>query len=201
LIGDVHGHHQRYIDIASEAEYSIALGDIGFSYTLIEQSLDPDFHKIVAGNHDNYDIITSLPHYLGDFGIHLVPGIDPIFFIRGAWSIDQSMRSEGVSWWREEELSYGQCRKALERYEELKPKIVVSHECPLSVVEQMCKRKVLWSNGVIQTRTGQLLEQMIDAHSPECWMFGHYHNDLGFLHKETKFRCLDELSYHDIPLE
>ena len=74
LIGDVHGHFSEYKSLTIDAEKSIQLGDFGFAqhWSLLEYSeIDPEFHKILGGNHDDYDWIQEYkpPHYLGDYGI------------------------------------------------------------------------------------------------------------------------------------
>ena len=32
IIGDVHGHYDRYVKLAKKARHSIQLGDLGFDY-------------------------------------------------------------------------------------------------------------------------------------------------------------------------
>lgn len=105
IIGDVHGDIARYVALVGETPCSVALGDIGFrrSYGEVEAAgLDPQRHRILQGNHDWY---TTTPpgRVLGDFGTCTVCGV-AFFFVRGARSIDRAVRTEGVDWFREEEL-------------------------------------------------------------------------------------------------
>ena len=85
-IGDVHGKYDLYLDICGVKERTLQIGDLGFRYGCLE-NLDPESHKIVAGNHDNYDTIAQFPNYLGDWGFHTLGGTE-FFFLRGAYSID-----------------------------------------------------------------------------------------------------------------
>ena len=192
LIGDVHGHYDRYHQLIRKAESSIQVGDFGFEYTTLS-GVDARRHRIVGGNHDNYDDMGNWPHFLGNYGIHNVPGFGDIFFIRGGFSIDRSMRREGVSWWYEEELSMAQCYAALAEYTKVRPNFVVTHECPLSVVPYL----LTGSMRIITSRTNQLLERMLDVHQPRRWVFGHYHLSLNKIVGNTHFTCLDSLECLD----
>ena len=57
IIGDVHGKVDEYKDIISNLDYSVQIGDMAFDYSDIK--ID-DHHKILLGNHDNYDFLC--PH-------------------------------------------------------------------------------------------------------------------------------------------
>ncbi len=192
IIGDVHGHSDIYLRLIKKAEHTIQIGDLGFDYSFLS-GVDARQHRIVAGNHDNYDKIDNWPHFLGNYGTYNVPGFGDIFFIRGGVSIDKAMRTEGVSWWRNEELSMAQWYAALTEYERIKPNFVVSHECPRSIVPY-----VTMSTHIIPSRTNQLLEQMFAVHPPERWVFGHYHRSFKKKIDGTYFQCLDELECLEI---
>ena len=74
LIGDVHGHVSAYKHLLKFPMYSIQLGDFGMRYDWdkLIQEVDGDNHKVLGGNHDDYDFIKfkKPKHYLGDFGIY-----------------------------------------------------------------------------------------------------------------------------------
>ena len=142
LVGDVHGNIAQYIDLVKNIPYSIQLGDLGFRYNTLVDNISSEFHKVLAGNHDNYDryankigFIHQTEHFLGDYGIHSVPDCGDFFFVRGGESVDKSMRIVGYDWWLDEELSYEKCSNCLESYSKIKPNIVISHECPESVIK------------------------------------------------------------------
>lgn len=191
LIGDVHGKYKKYHQLLRKAKNTLQIGDFGFQYdTLV--AVDAKRHRIIGGNHDNYGIIERWPHFLGNHGIHTVEGFGDIFFVRGAYSIDRDIRTTGVSWWEEEELTLRQCHNALKEYKRVKPNFVVTHSCPLSVIPHVTS-----SLSVIKSRTSQLLEEMFSVHQPNNWIFGHFHRKWEKLIDGTHFRCLNELECLD----
>jgi len=220
IIGDVHQKQDKYARIALEAEYSLQVGDMGFDYSYLDAYLDPDKHKVLAGNHDNYNtqkccesgcekcegrgyiFCDQTKHFLKDFGVLEIPRMHPIFYVRGAWSIDFLYRTPGISWWEDEELTMAQCEKAISLYKEVKPDFVVTHSTPLSVASCI-PFKSSFGTDLHKTRTDQMLDAMYDAHQPAFWIFGHYHldwrKDLSNNGRETTFICLNELSYKDFP--
>lgn len=192
LIGDVHGHYEYYHRLLRKAKSTVQVGDFGFKYTTLSL-VDAKRHKILGGNHDNYDDIELWPHFLGDYGVHTVEGFGDIFFVRGGLSIDRHLRTEGVSWWAKEELDMAKCYAALTEYRKVKPAFVVSHVCPKSIVPYATQ-----SLHIIPSRTDQLLEEMFAAHRPQRWVFGHYHKSWNKVVDDTLFTCLDELECLDL---
>jgi predicted phosphodiesterase len=218
FIGDVHqninsqGNWGRsYKKLISKVEYSVQVGDFGFSYHALEK-IDPTKHKIVAGNHDNYEAIATskYPHFLGDFGVHTIP-LTPddngnpkdfsFFYIRGAFSVDKHLRRPYLSWWPEEELTFIQQQEAFKAYVDVKPQIVVSHDCPYKLVKFVATNDLKLN----PSSTGRLLQACYDSHQPIVWIHGHHHknwikslrlkNNSG---NPTFFICLDELGYLDL---
>ena len=195
FIGDVHGkiallkilYERLPID-----QMSIQVGDMGCGFVSIPQF--DDNRKFIRGNHDNPAIAREHVNYLGDYGYLPTHGL---FYLSGAWSIDRDMRIEGRSWWRDEQLSYDELKNAIDIYETNHPKIVVSHDCPSEVSEYLLSTfdPLFRSMGVIRTKTGIALQQMLDIHKPDLWVFGHYHVSKEFWIKDypTKFVCLNEL--------
>jgi hypothetical protein len=180
FIGDIHANRQKYLSLIEGCDYSLQVGDLdifGFDW-LVKEGVDPDRHKFIGGNHDNYDVIKDSPHYLGDFGLWNTP-IGEIFFVRGAWSIDRKFRTIGVDWWAEEELNYQQCLDAIEFYAEKKPKIVVSHACPTNMIQHVTSPEGAkyfgYDQAIIRTKTDEMLHNMLLRHVPETHIFGHYH--------------------------
>lgn len=205
IIGDVHGKYNLYVKTAKEAKYSIQLGDLGFDYDWIDFFLSYDAHKILGGNHDNYTsidgkFVKQTPHFLGDFGIYSVPEFGDIFYVRGGYSIDKNFRKEGVNWWPLEEITYAQGLQALDLYEQVKPKLVISHECPTSLLGYvgMSSQDVeLW--GIKPSMTANLLQSMFDLHQPLIWCHGHHHKSKFIVKEKTTFISLGELAFVDLP--
>ena len=76
----------------------------------------------------------------------------------------------------------------------MKPEIVISHDCPASVVPEFMTND--WK--LEKSFTGLVLNTMFEIHQPKTWIFGHHHNSKTVTKNGTEFICLDELSYMDI---
>ena len=192
LIGDVHGHYEHYHQLLRKARSSVQVGDFGFDYMTL-RGVDARRHKILGGNHDNYDDMENWPHFLGNYGVHTVEGFGDLFFVRGGISIDRHLRIEGHDWWKAEELDMNECYSALLEYENVKPDFVVTHECPSTIVPYVTE-----SSLTTPSRTKQLLERMFAVHQPDSWVFGHYHRSWDATIDGTHFTCLDELECLDL---
>jgi len=188
IIGDVHGKSKEYLKIISTCESSIQIGDFGFNYDCFKD-IDPKSHVFFPGNHDNFNVVEACPNYLGRFGNTSINGLS-FFFICGAYSIDQWARTEGRSWWRDEELSYEESSRCLTKYVAHQPDVVVSHDCPGIVSAMMF-------NKTDRTRTRQLLGEMFARWKPRYWLFGHWHSSKRIEIQGTKFICLAELETFD----
>lgn len=203
VIGDVHGMTDPYVEIAKDAECSLQLGDLGFNYDCLKD-LDPERHKVLAGNHDNYAkwetskfIHMQTGHWLGDYGVYSAPGFGDIFFARGGFSIDWQYRREGKTWWRDEEMSGTDMSKALEMYLDLKPDFVVSHECPGSIIDLAFGQKTWDGEQLRPSMTAKMLDMMWNGHKPKTWLFGHHHKTWTEEIRGTVFRCIPELGFVD----
>lgn len=192
VIGDVHGHHADYLDLIDNTDYSVQLGDFGLSWNTLHQ-VDSNRHKIIAGNHDNYTVAHTFPHYLGDFGLVNHGGVT-FFFVRGERSVDAHLRTEDLSWWRAEELDMSTAYNAVAAYEASTPDIVISHGCPADVLPFFVTNPSKYH----PSRTAQLLDVMLQTHRPKLWLFGHHHVSETFTDRGTEFRCLNELETFNI---
>jgi len=188
IIGDVHGHHDEYLNIVENSQNTVQVGDFGLDWDVL-QIVNSENNKIIGGNHDNYDIVSNYSHYLGDYGTTKVGGVE-FFFVRGERSVDAHLRTEGVSWWRNEELSMAKGYAAVENYISVKPEIVISHGCPAEVIPFFCTNP---SKMIEPSRTAQMLDAMFSNHRPSLWIFGHHHKSETLKVGKTKFVCLNEL--------
>jgi len=198
VIGDVHGKYDRYHKIIRQTDYhpyTIQLGDFGFKYDTLK-NVDHKNHVIIGGNHDNYDIIHSYPHFLPDYGYMVnFNGVD-FFYYRGAYSIDKIYRTIGIDWWQQEEVNIEGFMKARELYRGIKPDIVITHDCPEFLVSQYIGPNAR----VYQNNTNCALQELYNIHQPKLWIHGHYHVSKTTLYGNTKFVCLDELEAFKINL-
>lgn len=193
-IGDAHGQYDRYVKMARKRDRTVQIGDLGFKYGCLE-NLDPEHHKIVGGNHDNYDVLPNYPHYLGDWGFHTLGGTE-FFFLRGAYSIDRDQRTIGIDWWSQEEIPIEGFMAAREAYRERKPRIVLTHTCPEVIAPHFLDPRYAYRVHV--TKTGFMLDELFNIHQPELWVFGHFHYTKSITEGRTKFVCLNELETLDI---
>ena len=113
--------------------------------------------------------------------------------------LDKSMRIVGYDWWLDEELSYEKCSNCLESYSKIKPNIVISHECPESVIKFVSGLGMWGGKPIVPSKTAMLLQQMFEIHKPKYWFFGHHHKSWTMMIDGTHFRCLNELEIFDIP--
>jgi predicted phosphodiesterase len=210
LIGDAHGKTDQYLKIASEAEYSIQLGDMGFDYSKLK-ALDPNKHLFIPGNHENYDAAFDCEYNIGCYGGVPNKILNDWFFVRGAISIDmlarvhEYMNGGPKTWWYEEELLEEELKDAVKLYAKSKPRVMLTHDCPILAKKWMRNKSRMldltrfgFKKRDIDCRTQVYLQKMFDAHEPELWVFGHYHRSVDFKIGNTRFICLNELEYIDV---
>lgn len=205
IIGDIHGAHKIYKHVISKVTHSIQVGDFCGSLQVLDK-VDANHHRILLGNHDNYDIAKYWPHFLGDYGQEKLNGI-PFYYIRGAFSIDWkvSVRKESMGYpkcyWPEEQLDYHQAINCLEDYKSKKPDLVITHDCPVQVA-RMFPTDMLKHYGfdplTHTCRTQELLQECFNYYEPTLWVFGHFHQHIDVTIGRTRFICLPICGYADI---
>jgi len=195
ILGDVHGKYKRLHEIIRKKdihEHIIQIGDLGFDYTTLD-NVDPNKFKIVSGNHDNMDKIIHIPHYLGDYGYTTLNNIS-FFYYRGAYSIDRQHRTIGIDWWKDEQVTIDQFMKARELYRQIKPEIMITHDCP----DFMVPRYIGPHSRLYENITNWALGELFKIHEPKLWIHAHHHLSSTIIYGKTKFVCLDELETYDI---
>lgn len=202
LIGDIHGMFWDYKAIIkrSGANRSLQLGDFGLGFR--DTMSFPDMsdvkgkHRFIRGNHDNPAVCRADKFYAGDYGVmegSFIDGcFDKLFFISGAWSIDQAWRTENISWWKDEQLSCEELADAINKYKEVEPDVVCSHDCPTVVLNY------LYPGRVIPTRTSQAMDEMFLSRKPSYWIFAHHHVSWRKNIDGCTFICLNEMETLDI---
>lgn len=201
FIGDVHGKTGEYCHLLQRYpdKPTLQLGDMGLGFKSVGlpppgMSLPEGDHKFIRGNHDSPQKCQAHRNYAGEFGYWPESGI---FYLGGAWSIDRAFRTEGVSWWPDEELSFEQFDEAIEIYAASKPRIVATHECPERanniLLGDLMGSYFVAKGEYHKTRTAQALQEMFNIWRPDHWVFGHYHVTKDFPILGTQFHCLAEL--------
>lgn len=215
ITGDTHADISRILKIddseMTKNDIVIILGDFGVIWgdserteyclkVLGEKNFTTAF---LDGNHENFVEIACLEKtifwnngYVGLLPhgvIHLLRG--EIYNINdkrigvcgGANSVDLWHRTEGISWWREEEITNNDINKFMTIAEEYDNKvdIMLSHDAPASIIP-IVKLYSGVNDGEISNSQKQLekINQIIDI---KKWYFGHWHIDKKI---DDKFECL-----------
>lgn len=205
-VGDVHGKFRSYKTIIKGAPASIQVGDMGVGFRRFphgEWETNPPHRQMVKhkatfirGNHDNPAVCKGHSQWIPDG--HYDPKTGTMF-IGGADSIDKQYRIKDYSWWKDEELPYGELSRLVGYYESAKPKIMVTHDAPQMIAHEVIRPMLMQNYAKFETtRTRQAFQQMWQIHQPDLWIFGHYHVSFDVVHGTTRFVCLAELEYKDI---
>jgi hypothetical protein len=216
LVGDIHGGFNEYsfytlgvgrtrhMGDPAPPDHSVQVGDFGIGFytpywheSVREWMKVNTGHRFIRGNHDDPAMCKTMPGYIPDGTIE-----KDVMYVGGAWSIDHAYRVEGVSWWRDEELSVHELDKLISLFDKTKPRVMVTHDCPTSVAYEMfiSRGDSLAGGQQIKTRTGEALQAMFELHQPEAWYFGHWHHTRTADIKGTKFQCLGEHDFIDVEL-
>ena len=210
FIGDVHGKFSGYKAIIKDCPASIQVGDMGVGFLRThgprvgeEYSNPPHYamirgnHRFIRGNHDSPEACARHSQWIPDGTIE-----DGTMFIGGALSIDKAFRIEGYSWWQDEELSSNELSNLVDKFIAEKPRVMITHECPEEIAIELVReiRNETKLDPRFASRTRQALQSMWSAHSPELWIFGHWHHSFDREIRGTRFICLTELEYMDLDL-
>jgi len=195
LVGDTHANLDHIEEMAIEAvRLGITdlyqLGDFGFTLT------DDFFKKVteimsdrsltihwIDGNHDNHDLIRSWPtrpgesFWVSDCIEYLPRGyrweIEGVSFLAmgGAVSIDRDRRTEGVSIWYGEHISYAEAELAVNGGH---ADIILSHDVPFGPLEEeLNSYRVPYQEAAEGNR--KTLLAIVDVVRPSLIAHGHYH--------------------------
>lgn len=209
IIGDVHGRYENYLRCLDGCTNSIQIGDMGLDYS--ELKFPSIHHRFFRGNHDNWDEM-----WHPNMEAHYISVLDwwhnDVMYAAGAASIDVATRTLDYiitgrkSWWYEEEISLKAMDAGCRLYKNVKPSIMLSHDCPVIM------QKYLESQGSLDlrrfgfpknfsSRTQVFLDTLFSIHQPQLWVFGHWHRNVEKKIGKTTFICLDELSWIDVTFD
>ena len=180
-----------------DKDFLFILGDFGYIWdnkitSFEKDNLDfisclPFTTLFIDGNHENHERLNSMrvinfsggkAHKVYDSIYHLMRGQvyeiagKRIFTFGGASSIDKHLRTEGISWWKEEEFNYCEANTAYENLNNVGWEVdyVLTHSAPFSI-----RDKLFESNK--PSSTERMLEAMLRNIKFKRWYFGHYHID------------------------
>ncbi len=211
LIGDIHGavNDCKTYTIDTFDGPTIQIGDFGIGFgqgdywlKSVSEFHELGGHRFIRGNHDHPELCKTMPSYIPDGTVE-----GDVMFIGGAWSIDNPdappgwlKRTENYDWWSDEQCSDEEFELMFETYKRVKPRVMITHDCPAKVSYQM-----FWESGIIRgpvypNRTSAWFDKFIDAHQPEEWYAGHWHQTMQYKHGNTKFMCIGILDFVDVEL-
>lgn len=202
FIGDVHGEFyllERFVK-AHSPDIVIQCGDFGywprhegaFDVSGGRMSLEP-LKRIECpiyfcdGNHEDHSMLRDLPEdgtIPGTKVRYMKRGTTldllgkTFLFMGGAMSIDKSVRTEGVDWFRNETISYSDMMSLPDK----KVDVVVSHTCPTAWLKRLIGELSTYED---RDPSREALQQILDTYRPELWVHGHWHYRLSGVYKNT----------------
>lgn len=206
VIGDQHGRDREYHNIVKNLRekhpdcITILNGDTGVGF--IQNGIPREFPVIDdrclinCGNHDDRVFASKYPQFITtwkmlDCGIFVIPGAETPSF-------DKAYRTEGIDWFAHEQLTTKECQECLDVIQELKPKIIVSHDAPTVFAKILLEKQGLKTFPLSRTR--QLLDAIWEVYKPELHIVGHYHYSLEMDIEDTHFVCREELGVYEVDL-
>ena len=181
-------------NLNKDKDFLFILGDFGYIWDNKRTSFEKDNLDFISclpfttlfidGNHENHERLNSMrvvnfsggkAHKVYDSIYHLMRGQvyeiagKRIFTFGGASSIDKHLRTEGMSWWKEEEFNYCEANTA---YDNLNK---VGWEVDYVLTPFSIRDKLFESNKPSSTEI--MLEAMLRNIKFKRWYFGHYHID------------------------
>ncbi len=201
VTGDTHGEQGRFYEILSQAKRDdiiIVTGDFGYLFYnqiteyifLNKMASEPYTICFCDGNHENFPAIYRYPceewnggkvHRIRDNVFHLMRGQvftiegKKIFTMGGAYSIDRYMRTEHVSWWKEEIPCNEEYKEAVENLKanNFSVDYIISHTAPREIIRKMGENPDFAKDSEL---TG-FLEWVMYETEYKQWFFGHWHRD------------------------
>lgn len=194
FMGDIHGKIFKANNIIKGLNDDVVcVGDIGIGFRqdgnwIVADDLGSRF-SFIHGNHDNPTMCAEQAGYLGRFGVT----DDGLFYMSGAFSVDAFYRTIGIDWWNNEQLNNEELQSAYDLYMKVKPKVVVTHDCPRSLYPYMLSVIGKSDGPIFENTTAWALEGMFKDHQPETWCYGHWHEKVNHTVNGTNFICIPEL--------
>lgn len=182
ITGDIHGDFgvlNRLIN-TKHPDLTICCGDFGYWPKFSGKQLsDIKTHGSpllwIDGNHEDHwtlaqresDEIEPNIIYKPRGSTHTLDDGRKILFMGGAESIDKNMRVLGRDWFPEEIIR----PIDMENLPDEDIDIIISHTCPLELVDIMLK----YYPEKRGEPSNQALTQLWDMYNPKIWIFGHWH--------------------------
>jgi hypothetical protein len=145
---------------------------------------------VTPGNHDDYAFINSLSTDENGFliatdHVKVLPrghrwAVDGVSFVSlgGAASIDFETRTEGMNWWREEAITYGDVMRTAGGGS---ADVMIAHDAPngvnaLSLTSKADTKKHSPEALMYSSESRYMMTHAVDGVRPKVFFHGHYHN-------------------------
>ena len=193
-IGDSHGKFNTFNRVASDAiaalavsggsvDELISVGDFGFWPTIFSFKNETGLPvRFIDGNHEDHEALKtfSFPNENWECR-HIRRGTieNNTFFMGGATSIDRAQRKQGIDWFPEENISYGETNAAFDAIEAADAKeikIFVSHDMPSHVVKYVAPSAALDRDSNRRT----LSELLYVLPHVKAYVHGHHHRPMRY---------------------
>jgi len=207
ITGDVHNNFSQLNELINrrKPELIICCGDFGY-WPKVSWSVPLSSIKLQGaekllwcdGNHEDHwslknresDELEPGIIYMPRGSIYTLPDGRTIMFMGGAWSIDQHMRTIGITWFPEEIITQAD----LVDLPDVKIDIFITHTCPSELVPQLIK----FYPEKTHEPSNQALSSLWDMYKPDLWFFGHWHTyNKGTLLDTTKWYALSAPGFGD----
>ena len=162
---------------------------------------------VVLGNHENYDIIDTLPwttKWDNAVQYYEIENGNKIYFFKrgaiynindkkiltigGAHSIDIADRLPGLTWWRQEDINNKEIQYALDEIEnDRKVDYVLTHTCPKRIAHHFVHGYDYTEK--INCPTAKFLDEIDNLMEFKEWHFGHFHTDYELNDYGDIYRC------------
>lgn len=194
----------------TKKDYIIILGDFGLVWDVNESKKNEQYWQawlrdkpwttlFIDGNHENFDRLKTLPQ-IDMFGSSVGVVMDSIYHLKrgevyiingkkfftfgGGISIDKHLRSEYVSWWKEEMPSFDEYQNGMDNLNLHGRKVdyVLTHTCPSSLFSDLIVKMHTVIKGTNQlTRYLNIIKNEVLFKE---WHMGHFHvvHDVGKFH-------------------
>lgn len=186
-------------------DVAISLGDFGLVWYPLGTNPEQEYWldwlteknfttAVVLGNHECYDIIETLPwetkwendvqvlhrpkgdiYFLKRGAIYNING-RKILAIGGAFSIDKAHRTEGISWWKQEDITSAEIENCFNELDEKGYEVdyILTHTCPARIVSEFIHLS-MWNVGKVRDFTAEFLNEIDNLVEFKEWHFGHFH--------------------------
>jgi hypothetical protein len=130
------------------------------------------------GNHEDYYAIQELIDgeaklptnitYMKRGSVLTLPDGRKVMFFGGAWSVDNQWRTDGINWFKEEELLKEKDIQNIYNYKEGEIDLVISHTAPNEFVIG-----IYGNENYDPSR--RVLSHVLEVIKPKQWVFAHWH--------------------------